>query len=86
MEKNQNDKRNQQSDSKSNRESTQVGKKKETDPNNPTAIKDKEQGRKQGDQQAHGSTSIKGKKNMDVKQTEAKESKTGNRNSKNGNF
>ena len=86
MEKNQNDKRNQQSDSKSNRQSTQVGKKKEIDPNNPTANRNKEKGGKQVDQQAHGSTSIKGKKNMDVKQTESKESKTGNRNSKNGNF
>lgn len=86
MEKNQNDKRNQQSDGKSNQQSAQVGKKKETDPNNPTANKDKQQGSKHGDQQRQGSTSTQSKKNMDVQDTEEKESKTGNENTKKGNL
>ena len=86
MEKNKNDKRNQQSDGKSNQQSTQVGKKKETDPINPTANKDKQQGSKHGDQQRQDSTSTQGKKNIDVQDTDEKESKTGNQNSKKGNL
>ena len=93
MAENQNDHRNQQSDSKSHQEQTQDGKKKEeTNPNNPKANQSNQQGSQQGNKQNQGSPSIKGETNTYVQDEEeetadaATSEKTGNQNTKKGNM
>ena len=77
MEKNQNDKSNQQPGSKSHLEQTQDGKKtQEINPNNPKANQNKQQGSQQGNQQRPGSTSTENKTTTVVQDTEERKEET----------
>ena len=74
MEKNQNDKRNQQSGSKSQLEKFEDGtKKKETNPSNPTAKKDHQPGSQQGNYQEKSPTSTQNKSNSNVQDSDERE-------------
>jgi hypothetical protein len=77
MEKNQNGKGNQQTDSKPKHETFEDGtKKKETNPANPTAKQDGQKDSQQSNREQKNSSSPNGKSNSNVDNTDEREEKT----------